>query len=771
MNKENHFSNDNLEYVVQQPDTSRDFDNYIFNESIYGYLQQTGVGYTMYQINETETTALSTFSRDVHYDRESLMNRIIYIRDNKTNEVWNVNWEPIKMPYSKFQCIHGLGYTTIENKTKSIGSRFRVFIPDGYDPVELWQLGIKNLDESDRDLSIFVYYQFSFDFKWGFDAYGSSIYQHSYFDYDNNAMVAHMHPEDKPHNYLTGFISSDRNIDSWDGSKENFIGRYNHLNEPLAVINGKCTEIEGTNERVIGAIQYDLKIPINEEIIINLVVGVAKDIQEMKLLKSKYVNAVDSYFEILKRKKEEMFHTGKLTTNDDKLNTLYNFWMKQQIMYGALWTRWGMKGYRDVVQHAYGVCSIKHSLTRSIILKALNYQYYSGAALRGWDPIDDKKYSDSALWLIYTINKYLKETGDFEILNIDVPYFDTGSGSVLEHLTRALDYLEGNKGIHGLTLIKYGDWNDSLTAIGKEGKGESVWLSMAYSYALLQLIEVFRYIDDESSADELQMRYDKMKMDLNKFAWDGDYYIGCYSDSYKKIYSKENIEGRIYLNTQSWAIISEICEPWQVEKMIHAVDDELMTPLGYLLQYPPFSTFDPEIGRITAMEPGIAENGTIYSHGNAFMMLALFKIGEIDKAFEVFKKIAPIYADEFGYKDDAVPYVFTNCYYGPNHRTNPYSMEYTWITGSVSWFYNIITEYIIGLKKNFDYMELSPQLPSCINRMSYQTTVRGKQVEIFISCVDSISEDNVTLLNGKRIDNNKIPYASLESNNRIEVVV
>jgi cellobiose phosphorylase len=195
------------------------------------------------------------------------------------------------------------------------------------------------------------------------------------------------------------------------------------------------------------------------------------------------VNCFESEFEKLHTEKQKMIQHNHVRTPDEHFNRMVNVWIKQGASFGAAWCRWGWMGYRDIVQHGLGVAAMNPARTRVILLEAMHHQYQSGFALRGWNPIDEKSYSDSALWLIFTLTAYLKETGDLALLDEVVPFYDGGSASVMAHITAALNSLESNRGEHGLCLIKFGDWNDSLTAVGRLGRGESVFLSQLYAEA------------------------------------------------------------------------------------------------------------------------------------------------------------------------------------------------------------------------------------------------------------------------------------------------
>lgn len=773
MYKYGHFNEDSTEFIVTCPNTPRDFDNFLFNDAIFSYVTHTGIGYNKYEIDDAETTEMLSVYRDVLYNRDTIMNRLIYIRDNDTGEFWTINWEPIKKKYDYYRCIHGLGYSKIETGVKGIDSSFRIFIPDGKDPVELWTLTFGTNGEKARNISVFTYCEFAFNFCWGFDSYGHLSFMDSYYDKSTNTLIAEKHAFVKPHNYLTGFLTSDVNVDAWDGSKERFIGRYNKLNEPEKVLEGRCSNTPGTNEFIISAVQYDLILNPKESKEINLILGVAESPEGVLPIRDKYIGSFEKHFEVLKDVKAKMIAKNIVNTPDEHFNRLINIWSKQQVFYGARWTRWGMKGYRDIVQNAFGVTSIYPKSCRDVLLKAFKYQYKSGMALRGWGPIDKKPYSDSALWLVYTLTNYLMETGDFDLLDIEIPYFDEGSDTVLGHIETALLYLENNKGIHELNLIKFGDWNDSLTGIGKEGRGESVWLSMAYATALLQMIELFDFLNMPKKSIEYKHRYDAMKKAINENAWDVDQFIGCYSDDYRRIYSSDEQEGKRYINTQSWAIISEISDKERTDKLLKAIDENLLTPYGYLLSYPTYTKFDPVLGRITAMSPGVAENATVYSHGNSFMLWALLKLKMGDKAYDIFKRVAPGYiSDKTPMKQEGPAYVFTNCYYGPENKNSPFMMEYSWITGSVGWFYNILTEWMIGVRKGYDGLTIDPVLPSDWKEVSSVKSYREKIFNINILNNASSDKKNIKiLLNGKLHQGKFIKLDECLEINNIEITV
>ncbi|WP_159523027.1 GH36-type glycosyl hydrolase domain-containing protein [Sunxiuqinia indica] len=774
MSKYGYFNEDGTEFTITDPKTPRAFDNFMWNDVLFSGVHQTGVGFFDYQVDEKEAVQLFTgIGRICDFDvfgRDHLMSRLIYVRDNETGEYWNVNWEPVKKAFDSYECTHGLGYSIIKSETNQIGSSFRIFVPKGKDPVELWTMGFENKSGKKRDLSVFVYNQFQFSYKWGFNSYGDMFFRTTYLNEENNALIANKHPHVTPHNHQTAFMAPDKKIIGFDGSRDAFVGQYNSMNEPQVVVEGKCRSSIGSSDATVGVTQFKLELEPGQSEKINLVLGISDSVEDMTPLKDKYLGKMDKAFEELKEYHNDFIANNRFNTPDEHLNRMLNVWMKHQTAYGAQWCRWGWMGYRDIVQHGYGVSSFNPERTKVILREALQHQYTSGMALRGWNPVDTKPYSDSALWLVFTLVSYLKETADFDFLSEEIQFFDEGSATVLEHIERALNFLENNKGAHNLVLIKFGDWNDSLTAIGKEGRGESVWLSMAYAEALRQMIDLFEHLEDEK-VNGYNSRYQNIKDAINKNAWDGDWYIRCYDDNGRAVGSSESHEGKIFLNTQSWSMIAGIADEGRQQQVVDSANKMLNTDIGYLLLAPTFTSFDPNIGRISCMEPGICENGTVYSHVNVWMVMGLLRAGRVEEAYQAFKKITPGYFEGSGSdaKQNMPPYIYANGCYGPDHKNNKFQMEFTWITGSVAWFYNVLTKEMVGVQPDFDQLVIDPKLPAEWNEISVSRIFRGKSFDIQINR-STVSEITVSL-NGNVIKGNQIKLADCQASNTVKVLI
>ncbi|MDA3799159.1 MAG: hypothetical protein PF692_08780 [Kiritimatiellae bacterium] len=754
--KYGHFKDNDINFITTDPATPRAFDNFLWNDSVFSCVQQTGVGYCDVQIDDNEAIKLYTgIGRvcDIEvFGRDHLMSRLIYIRDNETGEFWNIGWEPVCKEFKSFECEHGLGYTSITSEVNGIKATFLIFVPKGDLPAEIWKISIENTGEQHRSLSVFTYNQYSIMYKWGFESYGDTIYRGSWFDEEQGAMIVQKHPYIAPHNYLTGYMLPDRTPDGYDGSRRIFAGEYTTLANPEAVVQGQCKNSKGSSDATVGILQFNIDIAPDGIETIGIINGMVDCPESVAEVKQNTLPRINELFEELKTSKEQLVEQNKITTPDNYFNNMINGWLKQQSLYGATWCRWGWMGYRDIVQHGYGISSFNPERTKEILIEAFQHQNSSGLALRGWNPVDTKTYSDSALWLIFTLVAYLKETGDLNFLDKVVGYYDQGEATVAEHIDAALGFLENNKGAHDICLIKFGDWNDSLTGIGKGGKGESIWLSMAYKHALDLMTELYKHTNN-TLAEDYSQRSAAIGKALHDNCWDGQWFVRCFDDNGSPVGSSKNEEGKIYLNAQSWALISGIADDEQKTSLLDACDENLKMDIGYRLVSPPYLKRDDYIGRISYLEPGICENGTIYTHGNAFFMLAQLMQNDGDKAYDVFKKITPGYlTDVNSPKQKCPPYIYANGYYAPEHRNNALQMEFTWITGSISWLINAIIDHMIGVRRDYDKLIIDPVLPKEWDTVTINRTFRNK---LFNVTINQTGNKSVTL-NGKKLENNFI---------------
>ena len=384
------------------------------------------------------------------------------------------------------------------------------------------------------------------------------------------------------------------------------------------------------------------------------------------------------------------------------------------------------------------------------ILETLMYEYSDGRCVRGWLPLDHHIYSDGPVWVTPTVNAYIKETGDVDFLNHPVKYLDEGEDTVWEHILTAMRFVSDDVGEHGLVHSRDGDWNDSLNMTGLLGKGESVWTSIALCYALKNAAEIAEaLLGDNAIRDEMLERRERMIKAINAEAWDGEWYLAAINDYNEKVGSHEESEGKIYLNSQTWAILSEVASGERAEKCIESVDKYLDSDYGPLTLYPTYTKFNNRIGRLTSFIPGIWENGTPYCHGGTFKVVADCLLGRGDKAYETILKIMPNSETNPSTHSGCEPYALTNMYFGPDNPRRGETL-FAWVTGTAGWMFRAVVQYMMGFHPEYNGFSIKPCIPAEWGEVTLTRKFRGDTYNVTIknesgaqSGVKSVTLDGV----------------------------
>ncbi|HHV99839.1 MAG TPA: hypothetical protein GXX36_09770 [Clostridiaceae bacterium] len=709
------------EYIVSDPLQKKYQDNFLFNERFFSYVTHTGMGYSRYTDENDYTTNIIHGTIDNQQYEHS---RMVYIRDNDTGEFWSVGWEPVCKPYEKYECRLGYNYTTITNLTVGVKCKWTILVPQGRDPVELWNVEIET--DIPRNLSVYLYSELSLLTTiptYGHDGYMSAAYNPLI-----NGITVKKSAQALIDKLNSISVIPSRKPDYYTCSRFDFMGLYRTAANPLGLVEGKLPNSIASKERICAAFQYNCIV--EGQFSVNQMIIGHHSGQDLTGAINKYSD-FDKIFMDTVGSIKDRFRKLLIKTGDVSLDTITNTWNKQLILFGATHCRWGIKGFRDVVQHAQGVLYFDAELTRKSLLKSLQFQYSNGFAVRSYPVVyEDSKmhYSDSASWLLYAVSEYVKETGDTDFLKEEVSFLDGGKASVLKHMELIIHSLYQDRGEHGLVRIHDGDWNDSLTHVGREGRGESVWLSMFLAKGLLIYAELLEFLGQD--ARDYYSMYEKLKHDINENAWDGEWYIRAFNDKGGKLGSKENERGLIFLNTQSWAIISGVADQEKIDCILKSIKRYLYTDYGYLLNYPTYTSLDENVGRMSCMEPGTAENGSVYIHGNAFLIYALLGIGYSEDAYKILKSIQPdnpLLADK-----PVCPYIYGNCYYGPDHKKEAGKMEFSWITGSANWLLQSIVELMLGIRRTYEGLVIEPMLPEELKQVEVYREYRGCRYHIEI---------------------------------------
>jgi cellobiose phosphorylase len=349
--------------------------------------------------------------------------------------------------------------------------------------------------------------------------------------------------------------------------------------------------------------------------------------------------------------------------------------------------------------------------------------------MRGWCPDDHHKYADGGVWLPFTIGEYVRETGDFSFLEERVEYKDEGSATVWEHLHRALDWFRANLGSHRLPKMHFGDWNDSLN-IGRAGRGESVWLAMALVAAFKETAAIADAIGDSDAAAQCRADAVAMEANLEKHAWDGEWYLRGFADDGSSVGGHGEVEGKIFAEPQSWAVLAGL-NPKRWPQVNASVNKHLRTPRGLLVCHPPFTKYQERLGRISSTPPGWGENGSCYCHVTAFQLVADCLRRDGDAALASLQSILPFnpaFSSEASWLE---PYAFTNMFRGPDHPRAGTTFK-GWTTGTVAWALRGLTHYLLGVRPEFHGLRIDPVLPSAWKTIALKRSFRGAVFEIQI---------------------------------------
>ena len=781
-NKYGYFTDDYKEYVITNPFTPKPWINVISNGRYGIVLSQLGGGFSW--LDHSEFNRLNRWHQDLIQDN---WGKYFYFR-LKNGETFTPTFKPVKTKLDSFVVIHGQGYSIFKSKYKFIDIELKVFIPFD-DEVEIWDFTIKNDSNENTKFDVFSYFEFCLGSSSDFHREFHKAFIETKFIEELNSFTGKKRLWEIPiknrghwnidYPYI-GFILSSEKIIEFEGDKEKFIGNYGSIEKPVALQTGILTNTQGKWYDPIGTIKIEIEIPANSEKRFNFVLGLKETLDEIKnsyLFYSSFEN-VDIKFQQVKAEWDKILSTLEIDTPDQSINLLVNRWLRYQAISGRLWARTayyqqsGAYGFRDQLQDSLVFLPINPSKTKSQIILHAKHQFKDGQVLHWWHPISEiglqTDMTDDLLWLPFVLIQYIKETNDFSILDELVEYYDDKENldSLLNHSISAIDKVLSRFSSRGLPLIGAGDWNDGLSAVGLEWKGESIWLAEFLYLILIEFSEILNQIKKEDKASEYLEQAEKLKKNFNEYAWDGEWFYRATKDTGEKIGSKENEEGKIYLNVQTWAVISGITSIEREEKALKSVEDILIKKNGPLLLFPSYTKPDSIIGYLSRYAPGRRENGGVYTHAATWSIWAFALKKNKKLVYEIYRKLSPVFnglnPDEYV----AEPYVTPGNIDGPDSTL--YGMGgWTWYTGSAAWFQKVIVDYLIGVRATKEGLLIEPCFPDEWEYVKVKRMFRGRFYVIefenpnrFYSRIDEL------IVNGEKFNSSLIP----ELNNHLNQI-
>ena len=737
-------------YVITDMKPKRHLLNYLWNEETVLVSDQFGFG--------SSFSVLGTRRRELDGGE-----RLVYLRDNETGEFYSPNRNYQDLPFEEYFCEVGLGVQKIVSVYKDIRVEFTLTVPlTGR--VALYRVSVENKGRSARDLSVYFVIRPQANMT-GHTSYGMAdfsertgglFYPHRAFHEDAEGCCLYVRPDSRPTAY--------------DVCERHFKGIYNGYHDPVGLhapgLSCRATTFE---DSYLAAFQFDVRLEAGGQKQFTFAAGCADDEASCAELGARYTQP--GFFE--KTLQEQIDHNDAYTqtylcdTPDAYLNTLVNVWLKRQVSLGKTWGRIYGKGFRDVMQDITAFVSFDPALARKRFLYALAHQYENGNPIRMYEPDLTYPYMDGAAWVPATLMAYLKETDDESILEEQVGYLKSDTvDSVLDHVRKGIGFLLDNRGEHGLVLWGGGDWNDSINNAGMLGRGESVWLSIATVKAIGEFCEICgHYGRIPQVCSRYRSECEKLRESIETYGFDRDHYIYGINDYGEKVGAYESPEARITLNPQTWAVLAGLKDGERQRLVMDTVEEKLRCAFGYVQCAPSYTKGTDHIGRATYFMPGLVENGSVYNHGVMFKIVADCKLGRGENAYRTFRLIS--YDNPDNPDSGVEPYAVSNMYIGPENPCRAGDAPMSWITGSAGWMYRALSEFILGVRAEFDGLEIDPVLPDgwtdvCISR-------RFRGADYLITYVRG--SRRAIEMNGVQITGKRLPLAASGTVNRVLVAL
>lgn len=751
------FNPDNTVYTITDMFPKRPWRNYLWNERFIASLDQFGGGPSWHRDDELYSGASPRGDNT----------RLLFLRDRKDGTSWAANRNFLREPFDEFFTEVGQGYSRIVSRYKGLRLGFRIFVPLSGD-LEFWTVEIENVTTETKELSLFAYAASDLNSNMHI------AYNHGGFDAGLGGVLLTHHGFKVPKVLLTHFLAADATPVAYETTNRRFQGVYGSIHMPDAIRKGRlaseATSFDGT---MCMALQFDLTLAPGEKRTIHMLTGLARSSAEAvemanrRLKKSEF----DNEFAAVESRAKSAIDKVFVRTPDAEINALVNVWLKRQIDLGKTWARTYTRGFRDIMQDTTAFTPLDPETAAQKIKYCLAYQRPDGNPLRQWEPTDLHPYRDGAVWLILAVVTYLKETGRFELLDETAPYFESReSGTVLDHCRRGMHFLLDNLGPHGLCLWGGGDWNDSLNNTGLQGRGESVWLTQAVLVATREFVRLLNRLGDHKEAGKAECRADFIAKNLKEHAWEKDHFICGYTDWNEKVGSYDNREGQIYLNMQTWGVLSGTAPDGHA--LMDLVERELATPWGYVLNKPCYTRGDDHLGRVSYFEKGSYENGAVYNHGGTFKIAADCSLGRGEHAYKTVKMMLASNPANPAEHSGVEPYAVTNMYLGPENQWRAGESLMSWITGAAGWLFRDITELMLGVQADYDGLTLNPCLPSGWKEISIRREYRGSVYRIDIRNPQGLETGTLTIVvDGKSINGNVLPVFTDHAEHHVVVTL
>lgn len=805
------FDDINQEYVITTPKTPFPWINYLGSNDYYSIISNTSGGYSFYK--DARLRRLTRYRyNNIPLDSNG---KYFYIKDGDT--IWSPAWKPAQTELDSYQCRHGLGYSRFISTKNNIQASLLFFIPNE-DSVEIQRLTIENKDFKEKCITLFSFVEWSL---WNaLDDMTNFQRNLSTGEVEIDESVIYHKTEYRERRNHYAFYSVNTQIDGFDTDRESFMGLYNDLKSPNAVIEGASTNSEAHGWSPVASHSITITLKPGEKTDLIFLLGYIENEQEKKFNSDGTINkdpakalinryktteAVDLAFKELKLNWQKKTNKLQIKTTDDKLSRMVNIWHPYQSMITYQFSRSASYfesgigrgiGFRDSNQDIAGFAHMDPQKARQRILDIASTQFEDGGAYHQYQPLTKRgnndiggNFNDDPLWLIFSTTTYIKETGDWSILNEQVPFDNDFSNiaPLFEHLKRSFYHVVNNLGKHNLPLIGRADWNDCLnlncfsnnpddsfqTTENLDGKNaESVLIAGMFVLYGKEFATLCELLSKKDEAIEANKHIEKMVEAINTSAWDGEWFLRAYDHFDNKIGSHECDEGKIFIESQGFCIMAGIgVKDGRAQLALESVNKYLACEYGIVLQNPPYSKYYLNLGEISSYPPGYKENAGIFCHNNPWIMIAETKVGNGDRAFDYYTRITPAYLEEISDLHKTEPYVYSQMIAGKD-AYRPGEAKNSWLTGTAAWNYYAISQFILGIQPDYAGLKIDPCIPKEWNGYSIIREFREAKYVIEIQNPYHVSRGVLKLIvDDLEIEGNIIPLMEKSTTHHVTVVL
>jgi cellobiose phosphorylase len=809
--KYGYFDDKNKEYVITNPVTPWPWINYLGNEDFFSLISNTAGGYCFYKDARLRRITRYRYN-NVPLDSGG---RYFYINDNGV--IWSPGWKPVKENLDEYICKHGLGYTIIKGVKNELEAEITFFVPLNF-LGEVQKVRLKNNSGKIKKFTLFSFVEWCL-----WEAYDDMTnFQRNFSTGEveiENSVIYHKTEYRERRNHYA-FYSVNSNINGFDTDRESFLGLYNGFEMPETVKQNKPKNSVAHGWSPVASHYIEIELQPGKSKDLIFIIGYVENEVDNKFIAPKVINktkaydmikkfsdtdAVNKAFDELKIFWDNLLSVYNIEHKDEKLSRMVNIWNQYQCMITFNFSRSasyfesgigrGM-GFRDSNQDLIGFVHQIPARAKERIIDIASTQFEDGGAYHQYQPLTKRgndaiggNFNDDPLWLILSTSSYIKETGDWSILEHPTPFDnnENNKASLFEHLKRSFYHVVNNLGPHKLPLIGRADWNDCLnlncfsetpgesfqTTENKEGGvAESVFIAGMFVLYGKEFIEICKRIGKTNEATQAQKHVNDMINAINESGWDGEWFLRAYDYFGEKVGSKECDEGKIFIESQGMCVMAEVgIENGKAIKALDAVNKYLDCKYGIVLNNPAFTKYIVKYGEISSYPEGYKENAGVFCHNNPWIMIAETKIGNGNRAWEYYKKICPSYLEEISDLHKTEPYVYSQMIAGKD-AWKPGEAKNSWLTGTAPWNFYAISQYILGVRPTYDGLLIDPCIPEEWKEYTVNRIFRGTKYRIIVKNPDGVCKGiKKVIIDGKEHDSNIIPILKNDIEHIVEVVM